>query len=78
MRSTFNSEKIAIGEGIYSRPQSRVITAYELWLQHNPNGTPSQFLSNSCQYSGRDGVSISKWQCQDEQGTYLVKLTTWL
>ena len=77
MNIPFGSEKIAVGEGIYSRPQIRVNVAYHAWRQDNPNSTPHDFLQKNCKKLGAEGIQITKWQCEDNEGRYIVKMTDW-
>ena len=77
MNVTFGPEKIAVGEGIYSRPQVRVSNAYHTWRQDNPHGTPQDFLQKNCKKLGTEGIQVTKWQCEDNVGQYIVKMTEW-
>lgn len=77
MNIPFNPEKIAIGEGIYSRPQNRINNAYCIWKDDNPSGTPQDFLQRNCKRTGTEGTQIVKWQCEDDNGQYIVKMAEW-
>ena len=41
-------QKILIDEGIYSRPQTRVTTAYKLWRQDHATTSILEFLQDNC------------------------------
>ena len=75
MSTQFTKETISLGEGIYSKPQTRVITAYKLWQQNHPTATAGEFLLDNCKHIGYESKYISKWRCDDDNGAYVVKLT---
>jgi len=75
MDNTFTPRRIAIGEGIYSRPQSRVNSAYEVWKVDNPGGTASDFLTKTCTNIRKEGMYITRYRCTDNTGDYIVKVT---
>lgn len=66
-------QKILIDEGIYSRPQTRVTTAYKLWRQDHATTSILEFLQDNCKQINYESKYISKWRCDDKDGAYIVK-----